>query len=49
MSAHCAPTAPTFSYFVCMIDFGRKGYRAAMAPPCNIHVASSVGILDLSQ
>jgi len=32
MSAHCAPTAPTFSYFVTMIDHGRKGREAVVDP-----------------
>jgi len=32
MSAHCAPTAPTFSYFVVMIDYGRKGREAIVDP-----------------
>lgn len=31
-SAHCAPTAPTFSYFVVLMDLGRLGREAVVDP-----------------
>lgn len=32
MTAHCAPLAPEHSYFVVMIDYGRKGREATVDP-----------------
>jgi len=32
MSAHCAPTAPTFDYYVVMMDHGRRGREAIVDP-----------------
>jgi hypothetical protein len=32
MPAHCAPTNPTPSYYVVMIDFGKRGLEAIVDP-----------------
>jgi len=32
MSAHCTPTVPIHSYFIVMINYGRKGREAIVDP-----------------
>jgi hypothetical protein len=32
VSAHCAPLAPQHSYFVVLIDYGRRGLEATVDP-----------------
>jgi hypothetical protein len=32
MTAHCAPIIPSHSYFVVMVDYGRRGCEAVVDP-----------------